>query len=184
MVVILSAPALRFHTYSDLQLTHHNSKFTPRSFPIVLIAEHIANASNLGGLFRAADAFGVEQLFLSENCAKIGGRMTRSSRATEKSVDFEIRHDLQSLIAHLKSENYAIVCLEITSQSQSLRNYNISPEKKIALIVGNERLGISDELLSLADAHLHLDMFGQNSSMNVVQATSIALYEITSQLLT
>ena len=48
--------------------------------------------------------------------------------------------------------------------------------------VGDENFGVSDHILNYSDAVIHIDMFGQNSSMNVVQATSIALYEMTKQL--
>ena len=54
--------------------------------------------------------------------------------------------------------------------------------KKVALIVGNEISGISEELLKLADNRLHITMFGRNSSMNVAQSAGIALYEITKSL--
>ena len=50
------------------------------------------------------------------------------------------------------------------------------------LVIGDENFGVSDNILSISDAIIHIDMFGQNSSMNVVQATSIALYQITKQL--
>ena len=51
------------------------------------------------------------------------------------------------------------------------------------MIVGDENFGISEAVLKVSDTIIHINMFGQNSSMNVVQATTIALYEITKQLL-
>ena len=53
----------------------------------------------------------------------------------------------------------------------------------MVLVIGDENFGISESILKQSDAVIHIDMFGHNSSMNVVQATNIALYEITKQLI-
>lgn len=69
--------------------------------------------------------------------------------------------------------------MEITSASIPVEDFRYSEENKcILLILGNEASGISKELLEISDKHLHINMFGQNSSMNVAQAAGIALYEI------
>ena len=67
--------------------------------------------------------------------------------------------------------------------SQPIYNFNTPINQNIALIVGDENFGISEDVLKLCDAVIHIPMYGQNSSMNVVQATNIALYEITKQLI-
>jgi tRNA G18 (ribose-2'-O)-methylase SpoU len=75
------------------------------------------------------------------------------------------------------------VSLEITSNSEPIHDYAFPKNQPITLVVGDENFGVSEEILKLSDAVIHIDMFGQNSSMNVVQAANIALYEITKQLL-
>jgi tRNA G18 (ribose-2'-O)-methylase SpoU len=73
--------------------------------------------------------------------------------------------------------------LEITDVSSPIQKVDFSTEGPMAIIVGAENRGISDPVLKTADSVLHIEMFGNNSSMNVVQATNIALYEITRQLM-
>jgi len=73
------------------------------------------------------------------------------------------------------------VSLEITTDSRPIHTHNFH-QTPLALIIGDENHGISEAVLNQSDNVIHIDMFGQNSSMNVVQATSIALYEITKQL--
>lgn len=165
-----------------MQLTHYNSKFESQSFPITLICDNVTNASNIGSLFRICDAFGVAKLFLCGENISLGRKMKKTSRATENTVDFEIIKTASVVVQNLKKQGFQIITLEIAASSESLHFFKFSTEKPIALVVGDENFGVSENILKTSKAVLHIDMFGQNSSMNVVQATNIALYEITKQL--
>ena len=166
-----------------MQLTHYNTNFTKRSFPIVLVCDNVTNAPNIGSLFRISDAFGIEKLILCGEYIPLGRKMTKTSRATEKVVDFEVFESASEVVENLKSKGYQIISLEITDISKPIHEFKFSMKKPIALIIGDENFGVSEAILNSSDAIIHIDMFGQNSSMNVVQATNIALYEITKQLL-
>ena len=165
-----------------MQLTHYNSKFSQHKFPITLVCENVTNASNVGSLFRTADAFGIEKLIFGGSPIPLGRKMTKTSRSTEKYVEFEWHENTENIIRALKISGYQIIALEIESNSKSLFEMSFTNDQPIALLVGDENFGVSEHCLKLADHSVHIDMFGQNSSMNVVQAASIALYEITKQL--
>ena len=166
-----------------MQLDHYSSKFIKRQFPIVLICDAISNAPNIGSLFRTADAFGVAKLYLCGDYVPLGRKMTKTSRATEKAVLYELIPEASTVVADLKKQNYQIISIEITSDSIPIHKLTINSNQPIAIVIGAENFGISETLLNQSDAVVHIDMYGQNSSMNVVQATSIALYEITKQLI-
>ncbi|MDC1197521.1 TrmH family RNA methyltransferase [Algibacter sp.] len=166
-----------------MQLNHYNTNFTNQIFPITLICDNVTNAPNIGSLFRIADAFGIEKLILCGDDISLGRKMAKTSRATEKIVNYEVNRDALEVIQDLKSKNYQIISLEITNSSQAVHNVQFSTNKPIALIIGDENFGVSEHILNISDVIIHIEMFGQNSSMNVVQATNIALYEITKQLL-
>ncbi|AUP81370.1 TrmH family RNA methyltransferase [Flavivirga eckloniae] len=165
-----------------MQLTHYNTNFTKRSFPITLVCDHVTNAPNIGSLFRISDAFGIEKLMLCGDHIPLGRKMTKTSRATEKVVDFEIHESAIEVVKNLKNSGHQIISLEITDKSEPVHDFKFSVEKPIVLVIGDENFGVSESILSCSDAVIHIDMFGQNSSMNVVQATNIVLYEITKQL--
>ena len=164
------------------QLDHYSTKFPKRTFPITLVSDNVNNAPNLGSLFRTADAFGIEKLILCGQTISLGRKMTKTSRATEKAVSYEIREETLNILKDLRSKSYKIICLEITDTSKPIYSFDFSKEKPIALVVGNENFGISKEILEFSDFIAHIEMYGENSSMNVVQATNIALYEIIKQL--
>jgi len=109
--------------------------------------------------------------------------MKKTSRATENSVSHEVSENTLNIVQSLKNENYQIISLEITDSSKPIHAFQFSRKKPIALIIGDENFGVSEDILKLSDTVIHINMFGQNSSMNVVQATNIALYEITKQIM-
>lgn len=164
------------------QLTHYNSTFKKQKHPITLVCDNISNAPNIGSLFRIADAFGIEELIFCGENVSLGKRMTKTSRSTEKYVKHKINLNIEATIELLKASNHYIIALEITENSIDLSKFLLHTNQPIVLILGDENFGVSEAILNKCDAILHLNMFGNNSSMNAVQATSIALYEITKQL--
>ena len=165
-----------------MQLDHYTSKFKKHLFPITLVCDNVTNAPNIGSLFRICDAFGVEKLILCGDDIPLGRKMTKTSRATENYVNYEIKESALNEIKLLIKKGYTIIALEITHNSKPIHKQKFSSKNPIALIVGDENFGVSESLLELASDTIHIEMFGKNSSMNVVQATNIALYEITKQL--
>lgn len=165
-----------------MQLSHEQNNFKKQQFPIILVCDNVTNAPNIGSLFRIADAFGVKELIFCGNNIPIGKRMTKTSRSTEKYITYRIESEINSIIQEFKNLDYCLICLEISKHSLPLKQFNFKLNKTIVLIVGDENFGISDRILKRSNAILHITMYGQNSSMNVVQAAGIALYEITNQL--
>ena len=164
-----------------MQLTHYTSNFKKKKHPITLICDNITNAPNIGSLFRIADAFNIEELIFCGDNIPIGRRMTKTSRSTEKYVSHRIEKTIDDVILQLK-ETHQIIALEITENSTEINTFKINNNKPIALIIGDENFGVSESVIGQSDAIVHINMYGNNSSMNVVQATSIALYEFTKQL--
>ncbi|NNC44711.1 MAG: TrmH family RNA methyltransferase [Winogradskyella sp.] len=165
-----------------MQRHHHNTEFIKRTHPITIVCDNVINAPNVGGILRIADAFGIKQVIFCGERIQFGKRMKKTSRSTENHVAHTIHKDVLQTVFDLKQANNFIIALEITANSKSLQDFRLSTEKPIVLIIGNENFGITEEVLQLADSVLHIDMYGHNSSMNVTQATSIALYEMTKQL--
>lgn len=166
-----------------MQLNHYNTNFQEKTFPVTVVCDNVTNAPNLGSLFRICDAFGVKELVLCGKDISLGRKMTKTSRATENVVKHKTQEHILEVVSELKSNNYYIVALEITTSSESIHKFSFPNNLPIALIVGDENFGVSEDILKLCNAIVHIPMYGQNSSMNVVQATNIALYEITKQLI-
>lgn len=148
----------------------------------MLVCDNVTNAPNVGSILRIADAFGVERVIFCGDQIQLGKRMTKTSRSTEKYVNYHVNKDITETVTQLKNDNYFILALEITTKSVSIQNFELTTNQPIAIVVGNENFGVSAPILQLSDIIIHIDMYGHNSSMNVTQAASIALFEITRQI--
>ena len=162
------------------QLSHSQVDFKTKRFPIHVLLDNLTGDANIGSIFRLCDALGVEKLVITGTPPNLeGNRLKRTARNTIKAVDHEIVEDLLSVIENYKKSEFELIALEITESSIPVSKLFRESEKPVALILGNERFGIQEEVLKKCDQHLHIEMFGQNSSMNVAQAAAIALYELT-----
>jgi len=148
-----------------MQLDHYSTHFKSNKFPVHIVCENVNNAPNIGSLFRTADAFGVEKLIFCGENISLGRKMTKTSRATEKSVNFEIKPNAIEVVSELKESGSFIIALEITTTSEALVNYTVPKDKALVLIIGDENFGVSEDLLNLSDAII-----------------TVTLYEITKQL--
>ncbi len=164
------------------QLNHYTTDFTEQKFPITVVCDEVYFQQNIGSIFRVCEAFGVEKIiFTGKNFVLSERKVNKTSRNTHKIVPYEVYLDKSELIETLKSSNSEIIALEITSKSKTINSLVIS-NKPIVLLIGSEIYGISEELLAISNQATHIEMFGKNSSMNVVQSLGIALYEITNKL--
>ncbi|KDN54768.1 TrmH family RNA methyltransferase [Flavobacterium seoulense] len=166
-----------------MQLKHEENQFKPTTFPITLVCDHIYFQQNIGSLFRIGEAFGIEKIIFSGKDIPLNPRkINKTSRSTHLHVPHSIIEENKDVITYLQQNDYEIIALEIASNSKPLKEIELLSDKKTALVIGNEINGISDEILNISNQIVHINMFGKNSSMNVVQATSIALYELTSKI--
>ena len=166
-----------------MQLTHENTDFENKTFPITLVCDHIYFQQNIGSLFRIGEAFGIEKIiFIGKDIPLTPRKINKTSRSTHLKVPHTIIEETESAIDYLLENKYEIIALEIADTSLPVNEVKVTTNQKIALLIGSEIAGISESLLSIANQITHITMYGNNSSMNVVQATSIALYEITNKL--
>ena len=144
-----------------------------------LILPNIRSCHNVGAMFRTADACGVSKLFLVGYTAqppKI--QIDKVSLGAEKWMPWEHKKDLVKLIKSLKKKKVCVVGLEKTETSEKIEDLKIKNGQDIALVVGNEVDGISDDILELCDDVVHIPMYGKKESFNVSIAAGIAMYEI------
>ncbi|APG59519.1 TrmH family RNA methyltransferase [Christiangramia salexigens] len=165
------------------QLSHNTTSFSKIEFPIILLLDNVTGEANIGSLFRLADAFGVKKLIFCGSKPNLSSnRLKRTARNTHNTVSYEFYESVLEIIPSYKKQNYKVLGIEITSNSELIGEINCEAEDKVVLIAGNERHGISPEVLKECDNTYHIEMYGENSSMNVAQSVGIGLYELTKAL--
>ncbi|QYJ67639.1 TrmH family RNA methyltransferase [Flavobacterium litorale] len=165
------------------QLSHNQTPFSKHTFPITLVCDGITYQPNIGSLFRICDAFGIQKIiFIGKDLALTPRKINRTSRSTHLHIPHTVVQTTDEAVAYLQENHYECIGLEITNNSKPLHQVTVNPKKPIALIAGSEVNGISNTILQTVQQTVHITMYGENSSMNVVNAVALALYEITRKM--
>jgi tRNA G18 (ribose-2'-O)-methylase SpoU len=158
---------------------------------IIIIAHNIRSTYNIGSIFRTAEGFGVKQIILSgyspypklENDSrlphiseKLTSQIHKTALSAETIVPF--MYEEAPNLQRLKNDGYRIIGLEQDERSVIIRNYRSS--QKVALLLGEEVEGITNDLRNQCDDLIEIPMVGQKESFNVSVAAGIALYQLTS----
>lgn len=162
-----------------LQHNHESTPFSDKKNNIVVLCDGLQSPANIGAIFRLCDAFGVAEVVFNTPIDLSSNRLKRTARNTEKIISYKIVEDLEAVLIKFQQKKYTTVALEISTNSVPLSKISNLKNDKIALVIGNERTGVSEKILRNVQHVTHIKMFGSNSSMNVAQATAIALYELT-----
>ena len=145
--------------------------------PISFIVENVRSVHNVGSIFRSADGFGAEKLYLTGYTAfPPRDDLRKVALGAEDSVPWEHHEDPIQLVKKLKNNGYQIVALEQTIKSVSI--YEVKWQFPICIILGNEVTGISEELISFTDFNVEIPMHGIKQSLNVSVAAGVIGYEI------
>lgn len=142
-----------------------------------LILPNIRSCHNVGSVFRTADGCGFEKLYLCGYTAtppKI--QIDKVALGAEKWIPWEQYENPVACIEALRARGVQIVALEKSATSIPLNEF--VPTEPMALILGNEVDGVSEELLALADTVVHIPMLGKKESLNVSIAAGIAMYAL------
>jgi tRNA G18 (ribose-2'-O)-methylase SpoU len=143
----------------------------------VLVLESIANADNVGGIFRNAAAFGVGGVFLSPACCDpLYRKAIRTSMAATLAVPFARLHDWPSDLRRLESEGFCVVALTPRGRTETLQAFASKPRPaKLALMLGAEGQGLSPAAEAFAHARVGIPIRSSVDSLNVAVAAGIAL---------
>ena len=152
---------------------------------LLVMMEDVYNPHNLAAVARSCDAFGVQQVaFTLQGAENFDpdevGRVSSSSAS--KWLDYRIfEHGSLDAIHTLRQAGYTIVASALTDNAVSLYEVDFTAHPAIALLLGNERAGLSEQALQHSDVVVQIPMLGVVQSFNVSVAASLLLYEITRQ---
>lgn len=146
--------------------------------PVIVILDDIRSMHNIGSIFRSADAFLIQKIYLCGITAKPPHKEIRKTAlgATE-SVDWEYVADIHELIDRLKNDGFQILSVEQTDGSQSLEAFSIDGAQKIAVIFGNEVEGVQQSVIDVSDGCLEIPQAGTKHSLNVSVCAGVVLWE-------
>lgn len=148
-----------------------------------VILHNIRSSQNVGAIFRTADAAGVGKIYLTgytptplDRFKRPNSKIAKTALGAEQSIPWEFYKSATTLTKTLKKRGVRVVAGEQSSKSISYTKWK--PAFPMALIVGNEVLGVSKSLLSLCDEVVEIPMHGAKESLNVSVAAGILLFKV------
>lgn len=138
---------------------------------LVLACPPMHSNVNLSRIARTAGCCGVRRMICTGN-AKLIGKIARDSAET---LELEIHRTLPPVLERLRGEGYKIVGLEQTTDAVSI--FEFAFPQRTVLVVGNERAGITDDVLRILDHAVEIPVYGRPFAHNAATATAMALYE-------
>lgn len=159
----------------------------------MLVLDNIRSAYNVGSLMRTADGLGLKSVYtcgltphprqtndsrLPHVIASDEHKLAKTALGAEQTLDIQHFANIDTVIKALKAQNYVIVALEQAADALELRNWR-QPKQPVALILGHERRGVSNQALAVSDMAVQITMRGHKKSFNVAAAGAMAMYELT-----
>ena len=151
--------------------------------PVVIILDNVRSALNVGSVFRTADAFAIQHLYLCGITAQPPHReILKTAIGATESVNWTHEPDIVSLINQLKKERYQILAIEQAEGSKALQNFECKNDQKYAVIFGNEVKGVSEEAMQNIDICLEVPQLGTKHSLNISVCAGLVLWDFFKQL--
>lgn len=147
--------------------------------PLVIVLDNIRSLNNIGSVFRTADAFRVEKIYLCGITGRPPHReIHKTALGATESVDWEYQEKTNEAIVKLKNSKYKVVAIEQMESSINLSDYKPEPNEKLALIFGNEISGISEDIIKDIDLCIEIPQFGTKHSFNIAVSAGIVLWHL------
>jgi 23S rRNA (guanosine2251-2'-O)-methyltransferase len=147
--------------------------------PLVAVLENIRSAYNVGSLFRTADAFLIEAIYLTGYTPVPPHKeIKKTALGAEDTVDFSYFNNASLAIEQLKAAGYKIYAVEQVENSISLEKFTAAEGEKIAVIFGNEVTGVEASTIAQCDGCIEIPQLGMKHSLNIATAAGVVLWEI------
>ena len=147
--------------------------------PFIIVLDNVRSQSNVGSIFRTADAFLTESIYLCgiTSCPPHREIQKTALGATE-SVDWKYFSETSAALNELKEKGYLVIGIEQAEGSVGLQDIKIENARKYALVFGHEVNGVGQEILNICDLCVEIPQFGIKHSFNIAISVGIVLWEM------
>jgi len=148
--------------------------------PVILVLDNIRSAVNVGSAFRTADAFNIEEIILLGITPTPPNRdITKTAIGATESVKWQYFENNAQFFEYQKTKGFKLYSLEQTANSLMLDKIADTQRKGVFLVLGNEVMGVEQEIIDHSDICLEIPQYGTKHSLNVSVSAGIALWKLT-----
>ena len=151
--------------------------------PLVVVLDDIRSLHNIGSVFRTADAFRIECIYLCGITATPPHpEMHKTALGAEFTVDWKYVNNAVETFDNLRSEGYVVYSVEQAEGSIMLDELTLDRSKKYAVVMGNEVKGVQQEVIDHSDGCIEIPQYGTKHSLNVSVTAGIVIWDLFKKL--
>ena len=146
--------------------------------PFIIVLDNVRSQSNVGSIFRTADAFLTEAIYLCGITSTPPHReIQKTALGATESVSWKYFLETRQAITELREKGYKIIAVEQAEGSVELQNLKLLRDQKYALVFGNEVNGLDEALIPQLDGCIEIPQFGTKHSLNISIAAGIVIWD-------
>ena len=147
--------------------------------PIIIILDDIRSLHNIGSVFRTADAFLIEKIYLCGITATPPNKeIHKTALGATETVAWEHHENVLDVIENLKKEKVSVFAIEQVENSLFLNDFEVEANKKYALVFGNEVFGVNQEAIKICDGTIEIPQLGTKHSLNISVSAGIVVWDL------
>lgn len=151
--------------------------------PIIIILDNIRSLNNIGSVFRTADAFLIEKIYLCGITARPPHKdIQKTALGATETVAWEYVEDTLELVTKLQREGKKVYAIEQAENAVMLDEFEPLKDQTSAVIFGNEVKGVQQEVVSASDAVIEIPQLGSKHSLNISVSTGVVVWDLFSKL--
>jgi len=151
--------------------------------PLIIILDNVRSQSNVGSIFRTADAFLTEAIYLCGITSQPPHReIQKTALGATESVTWKYFPDTSVALAELKVKGYKLIAIEQVEGSIALQDLQIDKDQKYAFVFGHEVNGVDQEIVNSCDLCVEIPQFGTKHSFNIAISAGIVLWEVSKKI--
>lgn len=151
-----------------------NQVLARRQPDLTIVAENVHKPHNLSAIIRSCDAVGIGRVHAVNPTGGVA-TFSETSASADKWVELLVHRDLNLLVDDLREDGMQLFAAHLSAEAVDYRDVDYT--KPVALLLGNEKDGVSPRAASLADQHVIIPMLGMVQSLNVSVAAAVILFE-------
>lgn len=147
--------------------------------PLIIILDDIRSLHNIGSVFRTADAFLIEKIYLCGITAVPPNKeIHKTALGATETVTWEYQENVLTVIEKLQNEKIAVFAVEQVESAVFLQDFSPKKNQKYALVFGNEVKGVSQKAVELCNGSVEIPQLGTKHSLNISVSTGIVVWDL------
>jgi tRNA G18 (ribose-2'-O)-methylase SpoU len=165
-----------------IRKTNQDFKLADKT-PLIIILDDIRSLNNIGSVFRTADAFLIEKIYLCGITAIPPNKeIHKTALGATETVDWEYTEDVLDVIAYLKNQKIKVFAVEQVENAVFLQNFETEKNQKYAIVLGNEVFGVAQKAVEICDGTIEIPQLGTKHSLNISVSAGIVVWDLFKKL--